>query len=155
VGKRWHLRFTNSSHTCPTHHPIGGMSGKCMVGICTQQKSAHAILTAALPEIKKISRIGNLHARGFIQFHQHIFPSHLTIRSAHGITNTPFRNPIHRFPTHHALGGLGGKLMVRIYTSWEKALRARLASVTLIASISFSVTPFSRPAKSLPTYSQG
>ena len=37
-GMGGHPPFTNSSHTCPTHHLIGGLGGKYMIGVCKNRE---------------------------------------------------------------------------------------------------------------------
>ena len=107
-GGEWHPQFTNSSHTYPTHLPIGGLGGNCMPGVCKSQESPYT--TPLSPTLSpKDDHAPPAHSFSLTSLSfSHIF----RLDSAYGITNTPIRNSNHIFPTHHQIGGLGGKCMV-------------------------------------------
>ena len=103
-GRKRQPPFRNSSHTYPTHHPIGGVSGTCMIGVCNSREKRNIILTPPLQCVRTIlihfllqnqtcmagvrhkpsctksqsgAGILTVHSRNFTRSHQLIVLSHL------------------------------------------------------------------------------
>ena len=79
-GRKWHAQFTNSSQTCPTHHPIGGLGGNCMVGVRRKEVSPqtspkYLLQCGSHISLHYLLRI-TTHPRTFSQSHQLMVVSH-------------------------------------------------------------------------------